>query len=45
MSSFIDKIIVEDDGLLLPTVANYAEEKYKIVHTYCNIFATGMKKL
>jgi three-Cys-motif partner protein len=32
-----------DDGLLLPTVGDWAEEKYRLVECYARIFATSMK--
>lgn len=33
-----------DDGLYTPVVGSWAENKYKILHHYDNMFATGMKK-
>ena len=33
----------EDDGLYLPEVGAWAEEKYELVFNYSNLFATSMK--
>jgi three-Cys-motif partner protein len=38
-------ISVEDDGLYIPEVGNWADQKYKLVGGYCDIFTTGMKNL
>lgn len=41
-----DPIIpVEDDGLYIPEVGPWADEKYKLLGGYCDIFTTGMKNL
>lgn len=41
-----DPIIpVEDDGLFIPEVGPWADEKYKLLGGYCDIFTTGMKNL
>jgi hypothetical protein len=34
---------VEDDGLECPPVGAWAEEKYRLVSLYDELFATGMK--
>jgi len=34
---------LEDDGLLTPNVGNWAEEKYRLVRNYAEIFTTSMK--
>lgn len=36
-------IQVEDDGLYIPEVGSWGDEKYKLVGGYCEIFTTGMK--
>ncbi len=36
---------VEDDGLYIPEVGLWADQKYKLVGGYCEIFTTGMKNL
>lgn len=36
-------ILCEDDGLILPEVGTWAEEKYQKIGDYCAIFSTGMK--
>jgi three-Cys-motif partner protein len=33
-----------DDGLVLPEVGHWAEDKHRVVETYANLFATGMKR-
>jgi three-Cys-motif partner protein len=38
-------IPVEDDGLYIPEVGSWADEKYKLVGGYCEIFTSGMKNL
>jgi|SRR5690606_22103898 len=34
---------VEDDGLEIMEVGNWAQKKYKLVGKYCDIFTTGMR--
>ncbi len=34
---------MEDDGLLIPEVGDWAEDKYRLLWTYANMFATSMK--
>jgi len=34
---------LDDDGLITPEVGGWAEDKYKLVALYANLFATGMK--
>lgn len=43
MNKFKPLIPVTDDGLLIPIVRQWSEEKYKLVGFYCDIFTTGMK--
>ena len=39
-----DPIIpVEDDGLFIPEVGNWGDEKYKLLGGYSDIFTSGMK--
>lgn len=38
-----DKIRVEDDGLCCPDVGRWAEEKYRLLCLYDELFSTGMK--
>ena len=38
-------IPVDDDGLYIPEVGNWSDEKYKLVGGYCEIFTSGMKNL
>jgi three-Cys-motif partner protein len=38
-------ISVEDDGLYIPEVGAWGEEKYKLLGGYAEIFTTGMKNL
>jgi three-Cys-motif partner protein len=35
--------LVEDDGLPIMDVGNWAQKKYKLVGKYCDIFTTGMR--
>lgn len=37
-------LTVEDDGLLIPEVGDWAEDKYRLLWTYADMFATAMKK-
>jgi three-Cys-motif partner protein len=36
-------ITFEDDGLYTPVVHDYAEEKYRLIRQYTEMFSTGMK--
>jgi three-Cys-motif partner protein len=38
-------IPLEDDGLFIPEVGAWADEKYKLLGGYSEIFTTGMKNL
>jgi three-Cys-motif partner protein len=38
-------IPVENDGLYIPEVGSWADQKHKLVGGYCEIFTTGMKNL
>lgn len=41
-----DPIIpVEDDGLIIPEVGAWSEEKYRLLGGYCEIFTSGMRNL
>ena len=44
-SNFNPIISVSDDGLYLPEIGAWAEQKYRLVGGYCEIFTTGMKNL
>lgn len=35
--------IIEDDGLICPEVGSWAEEKYRLLALYDELFSTGMK--
>lgn len=35
---------MSDDGLVTPTVGDWAEEKYRLIRCYADIFSTSMKK-
>lgn len=35
--------VLEDDGLLIPEVGLWGEQKYRLVHNYASMFATSMK--
>ncbi len=37
------KLCVQDDGLVCPEVGSWAEEKYRLISLYDELFATGMK--
>jgi three-Cys-motif partner protein len=43
MSAAVENIAVEDDGLVYPLVRRWAEEKYRLLFLYDELFATGMK--
>lgn len=45
MPKFNPIMPVENDGLYIPEVGTWAEQKYKLVGGYCEIFTTGMKNL
>lgn len=45
MSKFNPIIPAENDGSYIPEVGIWAEQKYKLVGGYCEIFTTGMKNL
>ena len=44
-SKFNPIIPVEDDGLYIPEVGSWGDEKYKLLGGYSEIFTTGMKNL
>jgi hypothetical protein len=35
--------MIEDDGLICPEVGSWAEEKYRLLSLYDELFSTGMK--
>ena len=37
------QVSVEDDGLVAPEVGRWAEEKYRLISLYDELFASGMK--
>lgn len=43
MSATVEIIVVENDGLVCPLVGRWAEEKYRLLFLYDELFATGMK--
>ncbi|WP_428657618.1 three-Cys-motif partner protein TcmP [Runella sp.] len=43
MSKFSPIIRANNDGLALPEIGSWAERKYKLVGTYCDIFTNSMK--
>src|SRR6185312_10198010 len=43
MSSAREALRAEDDGLVCPQVGSWAEQKYRLVALYDELFATGMK--
>ena len=43
MSTPLEKLRVEDDGLICQEVGRWAETKYRLVAMYDELFATGMK--
>ena len=43
MSTASDKLRVEDDGLTCRDVGSWAEDKYRLISLYQELFATGMK--
>lgn len=43
MSKFDPVIDVEDDGLIIPTVRRWSEEKYNVLGAYANIFTASMR--
>ena len=44
-NTFNPIISVEDDGLYIPEVGAWGDEKYKLLGGYSDIFTTGMKNL
>lgn len=45
MAKFNPIIPVEDDGLYIPEIGGWGDEKYKLLGGYCEIFTSGMKNL
>lgn len=45
MAKFNPIIPVEDDGLYIPEIGAWGDEKYKLLGGYCEIFTSGMKNL
>ena len=43
MGSPLDHLRVDDDGLICATVRHWAEEKYRLLALYDDLFSTGMK--
>jgi hypothetical protein len=43
MAKFTPIIPVEDDGLYIPEVGAWGDEKYKLLGGYSEIFTSGMK--
>jgi three-Cys-motif partner protein len=43
MSTLMDKLRVEDDGLICPEIGAWSEDKYRLIALYDELFATGMK--
>jgi hypothetical protein len=43
MTTTPEKFTVEDDGLICPPVRKWAEEKYRLLFLYDELFASGMK--
>ena len=43
MNAALEKMRVEDDGLVCPEVRSWAETKYRLVSLYDELFAKGMK--
>ena len=43
MSALMDKLRVEDDGLICPEIGAWSEDKYRLIALYDGLFATGMK--
>jgi three-Cys-motif partner protein len=43
MNSEAEKIRVADDGLVCPEIRRWAEDKYRLIALYDQLFATGMK--
>ncbi len=39
----MDKLRVEDDGLICPEIGVWSEDKYRLIALYDELFATGMK--
>jgi three-Cys-motif partner protein len=45
MARSLDKPVPEDDGLLIPEVGNWSEDKYNLIWLYDKMFSTGMKNI
>jgi three-Cys-motif partner protein len=43
MTTTPEKFMVEEDGLICPTVGKWAEDKYRLLFLYDELFASGMK--
>lgn len=43
MSSALENLKVDDDGLLCGNVHHWAEDKYRLLDLYCRLFSSGMK--
>src|SRR5215469_12447002 len=43
MQRALNELRVPDDGLVSPEVGSWAEEKYRLIALYDELFATGMK--
>ena len=43
MSALMERLRVEDDGLVCPEIGAWSEDKYRLVALYDELFATGMK--
>lgn len=43
MNDALEKLRVDDDGLVCPEVRRWAETKYRLVSLYDELFSTGMK--
>jgi three-Cys-motif partner protein len=39
----MEKLRVEDDGLICPEIGEWSEDKYRLIALYDQLFATGMK--
>lgn len=37
-------LLAEDDGMILPSIGNWALTKYNLVYDYNILFSTGMKR-
>ena len=43
MPAGLQNLLVEDDGLVAPEVGDWAEDKYRLLALYDELFSTGMK--